>query len=289
MKGLLFPVYREIVLGGHLLALGTASIAYTSSILMNHSPALDLLLMAYLFSYGAYTINRSAEMDQDALSNPSRTEYLQRRRRYLPGLVVTCFGLGYALAALRSLTFFVALLAPLLLSLMYSIGSKKLKPIIGVKKLKERLFVKNIVISFGWSLIPVLVGLYYQEITSILLLFAPYVFLRLMVNTIFFDVRDKDGDKKFGIRTLPTVYGIRASFAAMTTVDLLSGAYIIALVALKMMPIYMAFALFLPAYSALYRWLASRPNADINILCDTVADGEYAIWGPLMHLGRIIF
>ena len=288
MKGLLFPIYREIVLGGHLLALGTASIAYTSAILMDHSPTLDLLFMAYLFSYGAYTINRSVEIDQDALANPTRTKYLQRRRRYLPGLVVTCFGLGYALAALRNLTFFTALLVPLLLSLMYSVGSKKLKPIIGVRKLKERLFVKNIVISFGWSLIPILVGLYYQEIAPILLLFAPYVFLRLMVNTIFFDVRDKYGDSKFGIRTLPTVYGLRVSFAVMTAVDILLAAYTIALIALNMMPMYMAFALFLPAYSALYRWLASKPNAGMNTLCDTVADGEYVIWGPLMHLGRII-
>jgi len=289
LKGLLSQVYREIVLGGHLLALGTVSIAYTSSILMGHFPTVDLLFMAYLFSYGAYTINRSVEIDQDALANPIRTEYLQRRKRYLPGLAVTCFGVGYALAALRNLTFFIALLMPLLLSLMYSVGSNRLEPIIGVKKLKERLFVKNLAISFGWSLIPILVGLYYQEITSILILFSPYVFLRLMVNTIFFDVRDRDGDSKFGIRTLPTVYGIRASFAAMTAVDILSTTYTVALVALKMMPMYTAFALFLPAYSASYRWLARRPNANINMLCDTVADGEYAIWGPLMHLGRIIF
>ena len=74
----------------------------------------------------------------------------------------------------------------------------------------------------------------------------------------------------------------------MTAFDILSVAYTIALITLNVMPIYMAFALFLPAYSALYRWFARKPNAAMNTLCDMVADGEYMIWGPLMHLGRII-
>ncbi len=289
MIGGLLSAYKEIVLGGHLLALGTASMAYTSAILMGQLPTFDLLLMAYLFSYGAYTINRSAEMDQDMISNRGRTMYLQRRRKYLPSVVVACFALGYALAALRNLIFFLALLVPLLLSLLYSVGSKKFTPVIGAKKLKEKLLVKNIAISFGWSLIPILVGLYYQELTLILLLFAPFIFLRLMVNTIFFDVRDRDGDNKFGVRTLPTVYGTKKSFAVMAFADLLSAAYTIALIVLRIMPTYVSLALLLPIYSTAYRWLAGRPNANINVLCDTVADGEYVIWGPLIYLGRIIF
>lgn len=272
-----------------MLALGTASIASSSAILMGQSPAIDLLLMAYLFSYGAYTINRSAEMDLDILSNRGRTEYLQSRRKYFPAITAAYFTSGYMLAALRNLTFFLALMVPLLLSLVYSIGSKWLVPLIGVKKLKEKLLVKNVAISFGWSLIPVLVGLYYQQLTLILFAFAPFIFLRLMVNTIFFDIRDVDGDGKAGIRTLPTVYGAKRSFAIITLADVLSAFYIILLIAWRLMPSFMAFALLFPLYSTLYRWLAKRPDSNINVLCDTIADGEYLLWGPLIYLGRTIF
>ena len=60
-------VYRELILGGHLLALGTASIAAAAAFLFGRQPTLVLLVMAYLFSFGAYMMNRSAEMDEDAL------------------------------------------------------------------------------------------------------------------------------------------------------------------------------------------------------------------------------
>ena len=64
---------KEVVYGGHFLALGTSSIAASSAILLGKTPTLDLLLMAYLFSYGAYMLNRGSEVDQDRISNPGRT------------------------------------------------------------------------------------------------------------------------------------------------------------------------------------------------------------------------
>ncbi len=281
-------ISKEMVLGGHLLALGTASIAASSAILLGGSPGLDLLLMAYLFTLGAYTMNRSAEMDRDVLSNPSRTHYLWGRRRYLPAIAVSCFALGYLLAALRNLTFFTALLIPLLLSITYSAGSKKLIPLLGVKTLKEKPIVKNITISLGWSLIPVLVGLYYQEISFELYLFAVFIFLRLMVNTIFFDIRDLEGDSAAGVKTMPTIYGRKRSLAVITLIDILSAAYIVSALILKLLPAYSIMVIAFPIYSISYRWLAQRPNANINLLCDVVADGEYLLWGPVIFLGRIL-
>jgi 4-hydroxybenzoate polyprenyltransferase len=191
-------VYRELVMGGHILALGTASIAAASAILLGGNPTAVLLIMAYLFSYGAYMMNRNAEMEEDAVSNPVRTGYLARREKYLPAITLTCFATGYLLAALTNVIFFLALLLPLFLSLLYSVGSRRLVPLLGARKLKEKLLFKNVTISFGWSLIPLLVALYYQRAGLELLLIAPFIFLRLMLNTILFDVRDLEGDKASG-------------------------------------------------------------------------------------------
>ena len=63
-------VYKELVYGGHLLALGTSSMAATAAWVMGKNPSWDLLLMAYLFSFGAYTINRISDFKQDAISQP---------------------------------------------------------------------------------------------------------------------------------------------------------------------------------------------------------------------------
>ncbi|HEV2389690.1 MAG TPA: UbiA family prenyltransferase [Nitrososphaerales archaeon] len=280
-------VYRELILGGHLLALGTASIAGAAAYLFGRSPTVVLLVMAYLFSFGAYMMNRSAEMDQDLASHPERTSYLARRRRVLPGVVAGSFIVGYALAATVSLIFFVALLVPLALSILYSVGSKRLVGLIGTTKLKQKLLLKNVSIAFGWSLIPILVGLYFGGFDGPLLLLGPFIFLRLMTNTIVFDIRDAEGDRQNHIKTLPTELGVARSFDVVGAIDALSAAYLIALLALGLVPAFALTLMLLPIYSTIYRGFAMQSNANLSFICDVVADAEYLLWGPLIYIGKL--
>lgn len=180
------------------------------------------------------------------------------------------------------------MLIPLTLALLYSIGSNRMKSLIGVRRLKEKLLVKNLAISLGWSLIPMLVGLYYQGIPIILLAFAPFIFLRLLSNTVFFDLRDVSADKEFGVRTIPVVYGAKRAFVLMTLFDFASAIYVMLLVGVGLYPTFSLVLLALPIYSMIYRELSKRPNADLDFLCDIVADGEYLMWGPLIFVASII-
>jgi 4-hydroxybenzoate polyprenyltransferase len=280
--------YRELVLGGHLLALGTASIAGAAAFLLGRSPTVVLLVMAYLFSFGAYMMNRSAEMDQDLASHPERTNYLTRRRRILPGVVAASFLIGYALAATVSLIFFVALLVPLALSLLYSVGSKRLIGLIGTRNLKQKVLLKNVSISFGWSLIPILVGFYFGAFGLSLLLLGPFIFLRLMTNTIVFDIRDTEGDRENGVKTLPTELGVSRSFDVVGALDAISAIYIIFLLAVSFVPSYAVTLIILPIYSTIYRGFAMRSNANLSFICDVIADAEYVLWGPLIYIGKIL-
>ncbi len=280
--------YRELVLGGHLLALGTASMAGAAAYLFGRSPTIVLLVMAYLFSFGAYMMNRSAEMDQDLVSHPERTSYLARRRKVLPAVVAASFLIGYALAATVSLIFFVALLVPLALSLLYSVGSKQLVRVIGTSKLKQRLLLKNVSIAFGWSLIPILVGLYFGGFDAPLLLLAPFIFLRLMTNTIIFDIRDTEGDRENAVRTLPTELGVSKSFSVVGWIDALSAVYLVALLAIGAVPQFALTLMALPIYSTIYRGFAMQSNANLGFICDVIADAEYILWGPLIYIGKIL-
>ncbi len=274
--------------GGHFLALGTASIAASGSFLAGRSPSILLLVMAYLFSYGAYMLNRGTEVTQDGISNPDRTDFLQGRSRYLTTISGVSFGAGYLIAAFVNFIFLIALTIPLLLALAYTVGSKKFVKIMGSKRLKEKLLVKNIVISLGWSLIPLLVGLYYQSIPVVLLAFAPFIFLRLMSNTVFFDLRDVKADRDFGVRTIPVALGSTKAYRLMSLFDVLSALYVIALTATHFFPTYCLVLVSLPIYSVFYRWASQRPGANLGVLCDFIADGEYLLWGPVMLFGKII-
>lgn len=280
--------YKEAVYGGHLLALGTSSMAATSAWVMGSTPTWSLVFMAYLFSFGAYSINRISDFGQDAVSHPDRTAYLKNRIGWLKGAVVICFGLGYFLAFLRNLIFFSALLVPLLLALVYSVGSERMKAGIGVSRLKEVTLVKNVTISFGWSLVPLLVGLYYLQLPVSVFALAPFVFLRLMINTIFFDQRDMTADAKFGVRTLPVKMGIKGSSRLMDLLDIASGVYLASVVLSGLLPVFAAGLIVFVPYSFAYRIYAGLGKHRDSVR-DLVADGEYLLWGMVTALGRVIF
>jgi 4-hydroxybenzoate polyprenyltransferase len=280
-------VYRELVYGGHLLALGTASIAATASFVLGRTPTWDLLLMAYLFSYGAYTVNRFSDFDQDRISHADRTAHLEGRRRLLPAIAAACFAVGYVLAFLRNLDFFAGLLLPLMLAVAYSVGSEKMGRALGISRLKEGLFVKNLTVSFAWSLIPLLVGLYFLQFPVAEIALCPFIFLRLMVNTIFFDVRDMEADAAYGVRTIPVSLGIDASRKLMNVVDLSSGFYVALLVLWGVLPGFAGLLLIFVPYSFTYRYLSQRSPKHKDSWRDLAADGEYILWGLVTCLGQV--
>jgi len=280
-------VYKELVYGGHLLALGTSSMAATAAWVIESPPTWDLLLMAYLFSFGGYSINRISDYRQDEVSHPDRTAYLKNRMGWLKGAVVVCFGLGYFLAFFRNFVFFLGLLVPLLLALAYSVGSERVKASIGASRLKELTVVKNVTVSFGWSLVPFLVGLYYFQVPVAIFAFSPFIFLRLMVNTIFFDQRDVAADASFGVRTLPVVMGFTASTRVMDVLDLASGAYVVSMVVIGLIPAFATGLVVFVPYSFAYRFYA-RSGRHRDSVRDLVADGEYLLWGAVAALGRVI-
>lgn len=284
---MLRSVYSEFVFGGHLLALGTASIAASAAFLLGRSPAWNLLLMAYLFSFGAYSVNRFSDYDQDAVSHPERTSYIATRRRVLPLISALSFAIGYALAILRNLAFFVGLLLPLLLAVTYSLGSKSMGRVLGISRLKEGFLVKNIAISFGWSLIPVLVGLYYLQLPLAMFAFCPFIFMRLMVNTVFFDIRDVEADIRYGVKTLPASLGLVASWRFMDVVDALSCIYVVSLLIVGIFPLFVGLLAIFTPYSMAYRYYARTSSAHKDALRDFAADGEYILWGLVTFIGRI--
>ncbi|MDG6994609.1 MAG: UbiA family prenyltransferase [Nitrososphaerota archaeon] len=281
------PIVRELVYGGHMLSIGCASIAAATSMLLGRLPTPPLLVMAYLFSFGAYMINRASEIDQDQISNPERTRHLQGRKAALPLIAGGAFAIGYVLAFFSNLIFLIALIIPLIMALLYSVGSKKFTKIIGARRLKDRLLVKNIAISIGWSLIPLLVGLYFEALSLPIVTFAIFIFLRLMSNTIFFDIRDVKADSQYGIKTMPSVYGVSASYKLMNVIDAMAATYCLMAVATGLLPIYSLIVLVFPLYSYAYR-IAAKRSGSYGYYSDVVADAEYLFWGPVMMIGSFL-
>jgi hypothetical protein len=71
-------------------------------------------------------------------------------------------------------------------------------------------------------------------------------------------------------------------------VDILSAAFLIFFVSIRIFPIYSVIMILLPIYSIAYRWVSRKPGSDLGFICNFIADGEFILWGPLLLLGKII-
>ncbi len=130
-------------------------------------------------------------------------------------------------------------------------------------------------------------GLYSGAFDLPLLLLSPFIFLRLMTNTIIFDIRDAEGDKENAVKTLPTELGVGRSFDVVGAIDAASAVYLILLLAVGLVPTYAVTLILLPIYSTIYRGFAMGSNANLSFICDVVADAEYILWVPSIYIGKI--
>ncbi|MDI6885758.1 MAG: UbiA family prenyltransferase [archaeon] len=118
--------------------------------------------------------------------------------------LVLAFILSLFLGFLVNVLTLPILLFPLFSGTLYSVKFSKNLP-----RLTDILGVKNITIALTWAVITALLPafcLVEKEIIPIIAIFY-FFFLKCLVNTILFDVRDVEGDRISGVRTIPVVFG----------------------------------------------------------------------------------
>ena len=98
------------------------------------------------------------------------------------------------------LTKFLILFLNLPLILLYTPIFKKI-PLIG-----------NLIVSFVLSMVFIVTCIYLKSSLFLILPIAILAFLMMVIREIVKDIADIEGDKKFGVNTLPVKYGIEKSF-----------------------------------------------------------------------------
>jgi 4-hydroxybenzoate polyprenyltransferase len=194
----------EAMHGGHLAALVLPSIVLTIGLIRDDPLNLPVLAISYLVPLIIYSYNYYGELDADRLTNPDRTTYLEKKVRVYPFLIS-----GY-----------VALLS----TLIVLCGSQLLKlgAIVGVLLAAGVLYTlclkrltrhvpgfKTYFVTAEWALAVVLMYTLYVDGAPVAFLLAifGFVFLRVLVNTIFSDLRDIGSDSMDGLKTIPVVLG----------------------------------------------------------------------------------
>lgn len=274
----------EIVYGGYLAALCSPAFVFSVSVLANIKVGLPILVIAYLIPLMVYSYDYYRDMDKDMATNSERAAYFNKKAKIYPFIMASYAVLLVSLLILFSnYELILFILATVLVGMLYTFGLKGL-----TKKVPG---FKNIYTALTWAIAGTFfIPLYYSmNLNLAFMLIFLFIFLKCLPNIIFFDIKDIEGDKKEGLKTVPVLIGKE------NTLNLLRGMNIIAFlplfvgVYLHLIPAFTLVMLVFLAYSFHYMKKASNASADeMSIISQTLADAEFILWPLVLFAASMV-
>ncbi len=272
--------------GGVILSIGGAGTAAMALLLSNISnPPLLALAYGFLLIFTVYRIDKILEVHEDLLNQPSRVEYItsSKNKFVLYGLPVLSYAVALALAFSANIySFIITVVSPIWIAAYTTEFPAWLKKISGYDKIKAIPFVKTAYSATAWGMLGVSAVLFAKPtLTYALLIPFSFVFLRLLVSLIVFDMRDVVGDKKVGVNTVPVLFGLKKTQKILYVLNALSALFLLLLIFTNTIPKSAAFLLIAIALAFYYIKKSAEPKTDKIFLCNVIVDGELALWLPL--------
>ena len=210
-----------------------------------------------------YSFNRFTDIEEDEYNLPGRVAFTRRYGRFLLAAGTLAYAATVAVAVVLDVPRAEFLAAPLVVAVCYSV--------VGLKRL---LLVKNLLVGASWGAIPLGTGIYYGVASNLEIVFlAGYVTVMLTVAAVVFDVKDIEGDRMEGIRTIPQVVGVRATRYGAVGSSAAIAVVVLVAVASGVLPVRYLTLLAFNAYVCVYSWIASVDAGPL--FYGFVVDGEH--------------
>jgi len=283
-------VVNAFVYSNVYIALGAAGFAVMSLLFFGYDIVPLAVIVPFLLCFGMYTQNRKTDYEEDAINQPQRAWFYTK---YGDAIYKISF---IALFAAVVLSFLGNILAGLLAVGIIATGvfynapliPKSVSKKVGFRRLKEVLFVKNLFVAIIWAIDTVLIPAAIVNMRfgqSIVFLAIGFVLLRILIGAIFFDLKDVKGDIKTGIKTLPTVLGVKNVIKILVVLNFLTLAFAPFFWQLNKLH-YISTVIFAVSYDFLYLYLYR--SVETKFLCNVMVDGEYIFLG-LITVGTFLF
>ena len=184
-----------------LISLSTMSVALSTMLLADLQPRAVPLFIVFAVTLFVYSFNRFTDLAEDEQNVPRRANFIERHGRALLAVGLVLYLAATVVAVIQNVPGAPAMGIPLLVAVLYSV--------VGLKRV---LLVKNLLVGLSWGLIPLGVGVYYEALwTTDVLFMCAFVTTVLTIAAVVFDIKDIEGDRAEGIRTLPVVVGPRVT------------------------------------------------------------------------------
>lgn len=246
-------------------------------------------LITFLVFYSIYSLDRVMELGADSLTHPERASFSQRHARLLRGSALAAYGLALVLAGWLGRWSFAVALLPMVALLAYSVPfvPPAVARRVGFSRLKEVFVLKNVWVAATLTATPVLLAVVSSDgVKGGVPVLATGVFLlgRTLINVVLFDVRDEEGDRANGLRTVPVVLGRARTLRLLHGINALLAVLAVGVPLLGLAP--PVFGLL--GVSCLYAWAYLREaerTEDLHFICDVVSDGELLLMAGVLLPG----
>lgn len=263
---------RYLVHSNVFISLSATSVVVSTLVLAELPLDALPLFIVFAASMFVYSFNRIADLAEDEQNVPGRAEFVRRYGTLFLVIGVVLYVGASAIAVARGLPGAPALILPLVVAVLYSVVG-----------LKQVLLVKNLLVGISWGLIPLGAGVYYGELesTDVLFMFA-FVTTMLTIAAAIFDIKDIDGDREAGIRTLPVVVGSRVTRRLAAGATVLVSALVAGFVLSGILPPRYGTLLPFTAYVFCYSLFATPDKGPL--FYGFIVDGEH-VFLALLVLG----
>jgi (E)-4-hydroxy-3-methyl-but-2-enyl pyrophosphate reductase len=204
-------LFKVLLLCNVLVALGAFALCYAATILAGAKPDLIHPILAFLYVYAMYVMNRFLDKGAGTYNDPERANFYRRHRVWLIitglGAIVSALVLSYFLGS----PIFFSMAGVIVLGIIYSIpivptGQRHLWRFARIKDIPGS---KTLVTALAWAAVIALLPLlepveihWFQAIISFL-----FVFSMVYVVSGLFDIFQVQGDRIVGAETLPITLG----------------------------------------------------------------------------------
>ena len=257
---------------------GALKVLFASILLSVFAP--NLILASFFSVYSVYSLNKLTDVKEDAINNPERVKVISGRERIFATSIFSSLVITFVLGFMHDFCCVLILFFPLFCGIIYSV---RLFP--SLPRLKDITGVKNLIISISWgvgsSLLP---ATSLQERQTLQVAFLFYFFAtKSFVNSLLFDVRDIEGDRINGVRTIPVVIGKEKAKKLMLSLNSTLLIWLTLSFYLGFFRKYLSVLAFSIAYGYWYILHFSRKR-EIGKSLDLLVDGE---WMPTVLLALL--
>jgi 4-hydroxybenzoate polyprenyltransferase len=171
--------------------------------MFNTEPDFKLLFAMFFTMLGIYSLNKLTDKDEDSINLPERADYVIGNEKPLLFILVISYLIAILLGFSVNIWAVIVILFPLFAGIIYSVEISH-----NIPRLKNITGMKNVIVVLSWTVgstfLPTICA--YKGIILTALIFS-FIFIKIFVNAVIFDIRDIKGDKENNIKTVPVVIG----------------------------------------------------------------------------------